>query len=527
MVRLGCGVAAVLALGAAPVPAPAGRATGPDPPLARPSLLLVTLDTTRADRIGCYGAHGAATPTLDGLARRGVRFAEAISPAPLTLPSHATILTGRSPRELNVRDNGGYHLSEREVTLAERLRDSGYRTAAFVSALVLHRATGIAQGFGHFDDRLPLGSAATPPGLQRDARQAVDAAAGYLADLEPPYFLWIHFYDPHLPYRPPEPYASRFAGRPYDGEIAHADAELGRLLTLLAARGLERNLVVAVAGDHGESLGEHGEAAHDVFIYQATQRVPLLLAGPGVPSGVVIAQRVGLIDVAPTLAELLGVPFGEARGRSLVALLAETQAGSTRQTETATYELESVLPARAYGWSPLFGAVRGSLKYIDAPRPELYDLERDPAETSNLLDGSKQDPATAGAAESGRALAAWVRERFGVDARAEFAARAHAGGSRDDPERRAQLEALGYAGGARPASGSPALDPKDGIALIGTLDRARELLSSGRPAEAALAAQRVLARDPRNREARRILDEAQRVRGRRPVPPLPAPAGAE
>jgi len=254
----------------------AAAAAPPAPAASRPSLLLVTLDTTRADRIGCYGAKDAATPALDALARRGVRFAEALSPAPLTLPAHATILTGRTPREHGARDNEGYRLAEAQLTLAERLQAAGYATAAFIGAAVLDRVTGIGQGFATFDDQVRVGPERWFAWQERAAQQVVDAVDGQLAGLKPPFFLWVHFYDPHLPYVPPEPYAARFAKSPYDGEIAYADAQLARLLALLSARGLDRSLVVAVAGDHGESLGEHGEPAHDVFVYQATQRVPLV-----------------------------------------------------------------------------------------------------------------------------------------------------------------------------------------------------------------------------------------------------------
>ncbi len=509
--------AAALLLLAAAGPPWAGLVAVAAPPAAvpapsRPSLLLVTFDTTRADRIGCYGAKDAATPALDGLARRGVRFAEALSPAPLTLPAHASILTGRSPREHGARDNEGYRLAEAQVTLAERLQAAGYTTAAFVGAAVLDRITGIGQGFATFDDQVRVGPERWFAWQERAAQQVVDAVDARLAGLKPPFFLWVHFYDPHLPYVPPEPWAARFAKSPYDGEIAYADAQLARLLERLAARGLDRRLVVAVAGDHGESLGDHGEPAHGVFVYQATLRVPLILAGPGVAAGRVVEQRVGLVDLAPTLAELLGVPFPEASGRSQAPWIRSTPA-PPKPAEPRLHEIESVFPARAYGWAPLFGAVQGDLKYIDAPRPELYDLARDPRESTNLLDGASRDAAARDAIDRGRALAARVHELFAKDAAALAAGDAPAGEAVVDPEQRERLAALGYAGGSASRPGDPRIDPKDGMTFIGDLDRARERLQRGDPKEAAALAARVLARNPQNLPARLALGQAQLASG--------------
>ncbi len=485
---------------------------GSPPAAKRPSLLLVTLDTTRADRIGCYGAAQAATGTLDGLARRGVRFAEVIAPAPLTLPSHASILTGRSPREHGARDNEGYRLADAELTLAEQLGAAGYRTAAFVGAAVLDRVTGIGQGFSLFDDQVRVGPERWFAWEERAAGQVVDAAEAQLDQLAAPFFLWVHFYDPHLPYVPPEPYATRFEKSPYDGEIAYADAQLGRLLALLSARGLDRNLVIAVAGDHGESLGEHGEPAHDIFVYQATQRVPLLIAGPGIAAGRVVSGRVGLIDLAPTLADIAGVELPGASGRSLRALVAAT-APPPQDVPSSAYEIESVFPARAYGWAPLFGAVKGNLKFIEAPRPELYDLARDPRETRNLLETETLDAADRGVREEGGRLAALVRERFAADVASLAAGGAAAGTSARDPEQRERLASLGYTGGSSSRPGDPLIDPKEGIRFIGDLDRARERLQRRDPAEAKRLASGLLERNPQNLPALLVLGQAQLALG--------------
>ncbi|MBP7146920.1 MAG: sulfatase-like hydrolase/transferase [Acidobacteria bacterium] len=481
-------LAVALAVLAAAPPA----AVPPPPPR---SLLLVTLDTTRADHLGCYGAGGAATPNIDALARRGTRFDQALSPVPLTLPAHASILTGRPPRLHGVRDNAGFRLPAGELTLAEELRERGFATRAFVASAVLDRSTGIDQGFAVFDDRVRVGPRAWFDWEERGASQVVDAVLASLGTLRPPFFLWVHFYDPHLPYVPPERFRARFEKNPYDGEIAFVDAELGRLMEGLAGAGLDGSLVVAVAGDHGESLGEHGEAAHDTFVYQATQRVPLVLAGPGVPAGRVVRESVGLVDLAPTLRELLNLPARrEAASRSLVPLLK-----SGAWTDPG-YELESLYPALAYGWAPLRGLVLGGLKYIEAPRPELYDLGADPRELRNLA-------ALRGA--DARRLASALRQRFGDDALpapAEPDAR--------DAERAERLRSLGYAGGGPRAATTGTIDPKDGIAWIAELDRARRLVHEGSPDKAIALLEPILAKNPENLPLRLTLGNALLSAGR-------------
>ena len=341
---------------------------------AKPSVLLITLDTTRADRVGCYGYAPARTPAMDALAADGVRFDRALSPAPLTLPAHASILSGRVPRRHGVRDNALFRLDAKVPLVQEAFRARGYATAAFVSAAVLDRALGLARGFAVYDDAMRGASESA----ERTADRTVDAAYAYLDGVHGPFFLWVHLYDPHFPYAPPEPFASRFKDRLYDGEIAFMDQEIARLVA--KARTKAPALIVAVAGDHGESLGEHGEDGHGIFVYQATQRVPLLVSGPGVPKGRVVSGTVGLVDLAPTLAALCGLSGPkEPDGRSLAAAWEDRPEGAARD-----YEVESYFPLFSYGWAPLRALVRGSTKFIDAPRPEMYDLVSDPAEKMNV-----------------------------------------------------------------------------------------------------------------------------------------------
>jgi arylsulfatase A-like enzyme/Flp pilus assembly protein TadD len=469
-------------------------ATPPAEPPVRPSVILVTLDTTRADHLGCYGAARAATPTLDALARGGVRFEQALSPAPLTLPAHTSLLSGRVPRRHGVRDNAGFKLDPQVPLLTERLAAVGYTTAAFVSAAVLDRDAGLSRGFAIYDDNVRVGDPQAFDYQERAASQTIDAALSRLDELKPPYFLWVHLYDPHLPYVPPEPYASRFPDRPYDAEIAFMDAQLGRLLAAVKRRGTTRYVVVA--GDHGEGLGEHGEDGHGVFVYQATQRVPLIVTGPGVPLGTTVTSNVGLVDVAPTILDLLKLaPLDNADGRTLVPLI-----HGARPTPP-DYEMETLYPSLAYGWAPLRALRAGAYKYIAAPRPELYELPTDPRESRDLLQHNA-DRATARAAEIALALDRLTRDDTGIVAADDAASH----------ERREKLSSLGYVSGASaPQEGG--IDPKDGVKLLADLDAARRAVQLGDPKEAIEPLKRLLAKNPGNVSARLVLGQAQLAAG--------------
>jgi arylsulfatase A-like enzyme/Tfp pilus assembly protein PilF len=445
----------------------------------RPSVLLITLDTTRADHIGCYGAAFAATPVLDALARTGTRFDLALSPVPLTFPAHASLLTARVPRRHGVRDNALFRLDAKIPVLAESFKRAGYRTAAFVSAAVLDHGLGIARGFDVYDDDVRVGDRRAFNYEERAASQTTDAALGRIAGLEPPFFLWVHYFDPHLPYVPPEPFRTQFKDRPYDGEIAFMDREIGRLLDAVKKKGAP--LLIVAAGDHGEGLGDHGEAAHGVFLYQATQRVPLLFAGPGIPAGKTVARNVGLVDVAPTILDLAGLPpLPGADGRSLTPLL-----GGGKEPAVPDYEMETFFPRFAYGWAPLRALVRGPLKFVDAPRRELYDFTAGRGEKDDLVVSREKDASR---------LAAALAELTAGDAprQAPF-----------DPglaEQQRRLESLGYAGGSGKggAARGPAVDPKDGVVWLADLEAARRALQLGNPRDGIAPLERLLGRNPGN-----------------------------
>jgi arylsulfatase A-like enzyme/cytochrome c-type biogenesis protein CcmH/NrfG len=473
---------------------------------ARPRhLLLVTLDTLRADRLGSYGHAAARTPHLDALAGRGLRFARAATVTPLTLPAHASLFTGTFPAHHGVRDNGGFYLGEERRTLAEALAAAGFRTGGFVGAFVLDRRWGIAQGFAEYFDDFDLAEfddAAGMDAVQRPGAAVVDRALEWLAaDRRRPFFAWVHLYDPHTPYEAPEPYRSAFpatlAGA-YDAEIAAADAQVGRLLEALRADGRLAETLVVVLGDHGEMLGEHREATHGFFVYDAAVRIPLIVAGPGVEPGVA-AEQVRIVDVLPTALARLGVsaPPG-VQGVDLLAGGAEPR--------RLLALVESWYPRHHYGWSELVGVQDGRYKLIRAPRRELYDLERDPGERDNL---EAREPQRAAALE--RALDGML---------AEVGAPQTAAPRPPDAESAARLRALGYlASAARPdppgtGAGSRG-DPKDKIVLYNLLKEASAAAAIGEVETAIAVLRRALAADPEIVEGHLLLGNFER-RARRP-----------
>jgi arylsulfatase A-like enzyme/tetratricopeptide (TPR) repeat protein len=453
----------------------------PPVPAARPDVLLVTIDTLRADRLGCYGHAGAATPHLDGLAARGARFETAVAHAPLTTPSHASILTGLTPPRHGVRDNGRA-LVGGVPTLAEAFRAAGYATGAFVSAFPLDRRFGLDRGFDRYDDRLPHGDDPRRASYVERPGPATTAAALAWIDGQPagrPWFVWVHYFEPHSPYDPPEPFRARLTGRPYDGEVAAVDAEVGALVERAQRRSPGRPPIVLVTGDHGESLGEHGEETHGVFVYDATLRVPLILAGPGVPVVVVSGGAARGVDVAPTLMDLAGLlPPATIDGRSLRPALA----GGTVPDEPAYGE--SLFTHLNLGWAPLRAWRRGRFKLVDAPRPELYDLSADPREAHDVAAAHPEVVDTL-RRELGAALAAAERTKTSPGPTTPY----------PDRDTAARLAALGYLGaGGAAGAGTSGRDPKDGIALVNRLERAIAAART-RPEWAARELQALLAED--------------------------------
>jgi arylsulfatase A-like enzyme/Flp pilus assembly protein TadD len=424
-------------------------APAPDPPR---HLVLVTIDTLRADRVGVYGSTTVQTPHLDRIAREGAMAEHASVHAPLTRPSHVSLFTGLYPAEHGIRDNVSPPLAGGVPVLAEILQRQGFRTAAFVSSIVLSKQSGLGRGFGVYSDHFDVDAddARFLNTIQKRGDLTMGEATAWLAEPgNERRFAWIHLYDPHDPYEPPEPYASRYAGRPYDGEVAWSDELIGRLDEALAANGLRDDTLLIVTSDHGEGLEEHDEAVHGFFVYETTLRVPFLVRGRGVAAGTRLGVVARTVDVLPTALDLLGLSgqTPQVSGRSLSPALR----GAAMDDEPTF--AESLVPLVHYGWSDLRALRDGRWKYILAPRPELYDLEQDPGERENLIDKEPQ---------RARAYRGGIEQRL-RDEQARLANASPATAS-VPPDLLEKLGALGYvsaAGGSVPrASGA---DPKDKI----------------------------------------------------------------
>ncbi|RLE29779.1 MAG: hypothetical protein DRJ61_13885 [Acidobacteria bacterium] len=356
------------------------------------NLLVVTLDTVRADYVGAFGGPHGLTPNINALSTRGVCFHNAVSVAPITAPAHASLFTGTYPPTHGIRVNGFHQLSPKNHTLAGILRRAGYRTAAVIGSVVLDASIGLDQGFDIYDDSIDSGNYHGVQTLERPASTVTDLALNHLAgwtDGGPPGFLWVHYFDAHHPYQPPQPFASRYPEAPYAGEIASVDQEFGRLLATLEASDLADRTVVVVTSDHGEGLGEHGEETHTHLIYESTMRVPLIMV-PGnlLYNPVHIRQSVvSLCDITPTLLALLGVPASDGLGDPLAfdGIDLFDHLKQPEATRRSTVYMETLWPQLMHGWEPIYGLRSPEDKYISAPVPEYYQISDDPAEIRNLL----------------------------------------------------------------------------------------------------------------------------------------------
>jgi arylsulfatase A-like enzyme/predicted Zn-dependent protease len=451
------------------------------------NVILITVDTLRADKVGCYGNPLGRTPTMDAWAAGGIRFEDCISQTPLTLPSHTTIMTGTLPVHHGVRDNGGFVVPSELVTMAETFKTSGYRTAAFVAAYVLDSKWGLDQGFDTYFDKFDLSrfEKISLGEVQRPANEVLDEALAWIdRNRDGKFFAWIHLYDPHTPYEPPEPFKTEYPQNPYLGEIAFVDSQLARLAGTIDRLGLRDRLFLVLAADHGESLGEHLESTHGFFIYQGALHVPLIVVTPfkGI-QGVVSKQTVGLVDVMPTVCEMAGLPApAGVQGRSLVpSFFAPGAAASDRLVYSETF-----YPRYHYGWSDLWSVQDGRFKLILAPVPELYDLTQDPGEEKNLVYLEKKVyedlSARAGALRTEAQQGALESDLGKVD-----------------EETREKLAALGYVGSFTNSSklqGQKLADPKDKIGIFNELSRARESGLGGRADEAIETIRAIIAKDP-------------------------------
>jgi len=458
---------------------------------SRTNVVLLTIDTLRADHLGCYGYKQIQTPNIDKLAAAGARFTTVVAQVPMTFPSHCSILTGTYPMFHKVRDNMGYQLEDSKTTLAEILKPNGYQTGAFVGAYILHSRFGLKQGFDfyydHFEPWKNSGGITDPTQLEHRGEEVMNQAIQWLGGVsqKAPFFAWVHLYDPHDPYEPPEPFKSQYKSRPYDGEIAYVDQQIGRLVSFLHNKELYEKTLIVLTGDHGESFGEHQEFKHGYFIYDTTLLVPLIIKPVAHAfKSIVIPQQVRLVDIAPSLLQLLELPKGEdMQGTGLLGLLL----GKQKDLQLEAYS-ESFYPAQ-FGGSALYSLRLPNTKYIDAPRPEFYDLKQDPAELKNQY-------------AQNQALAQQLKNRL-----AEMSNSLGDKGPEKNPqltlssEELEKLGALGYVGGPMRTNPSQSgshtgPDPKDKLEVFNLMTQAGQNATNKKYALAVQQLQRVIELDP-------------------------------
>ncbi len=417
------------------------------------NVVIITIDTLRADHLGCYGYGQIRTPNIDALASESARFEHSYTPVPVTLPAHTVIFTGTYPAFSGIHDFSGNKLNPKQATLASVLQRQGYTTGAVIGSAVLDSRFGLNQGFDFYYDHFDFNrlQESNLEEMERPGNLVADVALDWLGkNRKNKFFLWMHLYDPHYPYRPPAPYSEQYKDRPYDGEIAFADAQVGRLIAFLKANGLYLHSVVVLAGDHGESLGEHAEKNHGFFIYNATLHVPMIIHLPGSSSPKVVSDLVSLADVMPTILKALNFDVPpQVQGFNLLPLMSAKQAEESRSLYAETF-----LPRLHFNWSELRAVETEKYHFIDAPKPELYDLSKDPGETQNLYAEKK-----AVADELRAHLTALISQ---YSAGPELAQKTGL-----DPALMERLKSLGYAG--FPGGGNPTItdrslpDPKDRI----------------------------------------------------------------
>ena len=463
------------------------------------NVLFFTLDTTRADHIGCYGYKEIETPNIDNLAKDGILFKNAICQIPLTLPSHSSIFTGTYPFYHGVRDNGGFYLEKEQVTLAEVLQENGWLTSAFIGAFVLDSRWGLDQGFSYYYDNFDFAKYKTISldSVQRRGDEVIEPFFSWLEkNQHQKFFSWIHLYDPHTPYDPPEPYKTKYNTRPwglYDGEIAYTDSLIGKVVEGLKQKSLDEKTIIVILGDHGESLGQHQESQHGFFIYDACTQVPLILHLPSPHlSGKTIFSQVQTIDIMPTLLKLFDLEVPQTvQGKSLISLIV----GKSSEKEHLAYS-ESYFARYHFGWSELKSLRSNHYKYISAPKPELYDLINDPSEQNNIYE---QNLSTG--------------KKFGQELKKlqeEFSAKGieEKGPQKLDEDALEKLKALGYVGGftssTKLTKTNDLHDPKDKIVLFNKIKMAEGSSANEKLEEAMSLLDEVIREDPNIMEARQV-----------------------
>jgi arylsulfatase A-like enzyme/Flp pilus assembly protein TadD len=441
-------------------------------------VFLISIDTLRSDHVPAYGYTGVQTPNIDALRKDSILYRRAYSHTPLTLPSHATMLTGVLPADHGLRDNVGFKLNETVPTLQTLLKQNGYATGAAVSAFVLRQETGISRGFDFYNDEVePLGPSAVIGRVQRDGRETARVAKNWIDKQSRPVFFFLHLYEPHTPYTPPEPFFSRYPNH-YDGEIAYADDIVGDFLRYLKQKGMYDDALIVLLSDHGEGLNEHGEEEHGIFLYREALQVPLFVKLPkAAHAGETAEAPVELVDVFPTITELTGTR-AESRshvGKSLLAML-------DRSAPVRSVYAETFYPRFHFGWSDLHSLIDGQHQYIRAPIPELYDLTADPGEKTNVIEQNRR---------------VYVAMRLAIEPYVKQASAPSA----IDPEEASKLAALGYIGSTVPTASDEQLpDPKNTIDAFTQIRIAYTLYRNEKQEEALNLTEKLL------RDNRRIID---------------------
>jgi arylsulfatase A-like enzyme/Tfp pilus assembly protein PilF len=443
------------------------------------NVLLVTLDTTRADRIGCYGYEKAKTPNLDSLALGGVKFSNTYCQVPLTCPSHCSILTGTYPLYHRVHNNGTYYLNPELLTLAEILKSRGFKTAAFVSSFTVDSRFGLDQGFDFYDDKFAEEEVFKALKSEKKADKVFASFSDWLdKNASDQIFCWLHFFDPHLPYDPPSPFKEEFSDSPYDGEIAYMDYYVGKTVEKLREKDILDKTLVILAGDHGEAFGEKEVAGHGVFLYDVTMKVPLIFyAENHFPPGKVVKARVRLIDLMPSILDMLNIPVNkEIQGISLLPYI------EGRRKENLSSYVETYYPKENYGWSELIGLIDGDWKYIQAPKEELYNLKKDPEEKVNVFHRDRKV-----ASEKKNKLKEMMKS-YSSEIRTE---------KREmTAEEKERLRSLGYVDLAEDISSGQLPDPKDRIDELKMVHQAEMYEFQGNYQEAAKIFEKILSIRP-------------------------------
>lgn len=422
-------------------------------PASSPNVVVITIDTLRADHVGCYGDRNVKTPNIDALAHEGVRFERAFTPVPVTLPAHTALFTGTYPLRSGMHDFADNKLNPSQPTLASVLKAKGYATGAVIGSAVLDSRFGLNHGFDFYYDHFDFSrlQESNLDEMERPGDAVADQAIDWLdQNYKNKFFLWMHLYDPHYPYRPPSPYSEEYKDRPYDGEIAFADSQVGRLIRELKEKGVYQNTLIVLTGDHGESLGEHGEKTHGFFIYNSTLHIPVVIRLPQGPASRTTSALISLPDLMPTVLSYLKIDVPpEVQGHNLLPLLDDNHKDSN-----ASLYAETFLPRLHFNWSELRGAETENYHFIDAPKPELYDLSKDPGETNNLYSEKKA------VSEEMRAKLTALIQQYGAGQ--ELAQKTGL-----DPALMERLKSLGYAGfsgGGTPTITDRSLpDPKDRV----------------------------------------------------------------